>query len=74
MNAKTGSCSEEISSEEEYIAMRKGRGESGFENKNEELNGSSSEEEDIKSPNCGIKGNVENVNEETNESNSGYSR
>ena len=50
--------------------MRKGRRKSDFENTNEELNGSSIEEEDIKSPKCGKKGDVENLNEETKESNS----
>ena len=43
LNTKTGSCSEASSSEEEDIVMRKGRRKSDFENKNEELNGSSSE-------------------------------
>ena len=41
-----------------------------FENTNKELNGSSIEEEEIKSPNCVRKGNVEIENEETKESNS----
>ena len=50
--------------------MHKGRRKSDFENTNEELNGKSIEEEDIKSPKCGRKGNVEIVNEETKESNS----
>ena len=50
--------------------MRKGRRKSDFQNRNEELNGSSSEEEEIKSPKCGVKGNAETVNEETKESNS----
>ena len=59
MNAKTGSCIEASSSEEEDIGMRKGRRKSDFENTNEELNGKSIEEEDIKSPKCGRKGNVE---------------
>ena len=45
LNAKTGSCSEASSSEEEDIGMRKVRRKSDFENTNEELNGSSSEEE-----------------------------
>ena len=44
LNAKTGSCSEAISSEEEGIGMSKSRRKSDFENTNEELNGSSSEE------------------------------
>ena len=70
LNAKTGSCSEASSSEEEDIGMRKGRRKSDLENKNKELNGSSSEEEEIKSPKCVRKGNVETVNEETKESNS----
>ena len=43
LNAKTGSFSEAISSEEGDIGMSKGRRKSDFENKNEELNGSSSE-------------------------------
>ena len=42
-NDRTGSCSEAIRSEEEDIGMSKGRRKSDFENKNEELNGSSSE-------------------------------
>ena len=50
--------------------MRKGRRKSDFENKNEELNGSSSEQEEIKLPKCGRKGNVETINEKTKESNS----
>ena len=45
--------------------MCKGRRKSDFENTNKELNGSSIEEEDIKSPKCGRKGNVETKNEET---------
>ena len=48
LNAKTGSCSEANSSEEEDIGMRQGRRKSDFDSTNEELNGSSSEEEDIK--------------------------
>ena len=32
LNAKTGSCSEASSSEEEYIGMRKGRRKSDFDN------------------------------------------
>ena len=43
LNAKTGSCSEASSSEEEYIGMRKGRINSDLENTNEESNGKSSE-------------------------------
>ena len=69
LNAKTGSCSEASSSEEEDIGMRKGR-KKWFENTNKKLNGSSSEEEENKSPKCGRKGNVETVNEKTKESNS----
>ena len=65
MNAKTGSCSEASSSEEEYIGMPKGRRKSDFENTKKELNGSSIEEEEIKSPKCGRKGNDETVNEES---------
>ena len=42
--------------------MRKGRRKSDFENTNKWLNGSSIEEEEIKSPKCGRKGNVETVN------------
>ena len=57
MNAKKGSCSEASSSEEEDIGIRKGRRKGDFENTNKELNGSISEEEEIKSPKCGIKGN-----------------
>ena len=41
LNAKTGSCSEASSSEEEDIGMRKGRRKSDFENTNKKLNGSS---------------------------------
>ena len=58
LNAKTGSCSEASSIEEEDIGMHKGRRKSDFENTNEELNGSSSEEEEIISPKCDRKGNV----------------
>ena len=50
--------------------MRKGRIKNDFENINEELNGISSEEEEIKPPKCGRKGNVDTLNEETKESNS----
>ena len=70
MNAKTGSCIEASSSEEEDIGMRKGRRKSDFDNTNKEWNGSIIEEEEIKSPKCGRKGNVETKNEETKESNS----
>ena len=56
MNAKTGSCSEASSSEEEDIGIRKGRRKSDFKNTNKELNGVSSEEEEIKPPKCGRKG------------------
>ena len=70
MNAKTGSCSEASSSEEEDIGMRKDRRKSDFENTNEELNGKIIEEEEIKSLKCGRKVNVETVNEETKEKNS----
>ena len=69
LNAKTDSCSEASSSEEEVIEMSKGRRKSDFENTNKELNGSSIEEEDIKSPKCGRTGNFETVNEETKENN-----
>ena len=65
LNAKTGSCSESISSEEEDFGMRKSRRKSDFENTNEESNGKSIEEEEIKSPKSDRKGDVENVNEET---------
>ena len=61
MNAKTGSCSEASSSEEEYIGMRKGRRKSDCENTNKKLNGKNIEEEEIKSPKCAKKGDVENV-------------
>ena len=37
MNAKTGSCSEASSSEEEDIGIHKGRRKSDFDNTNEEL-------------------------------------
>ena len=50
--------------------MRKGKRTFYFENTNEESNGKSIEEEEIKSPKCGRKGDVENVNEETKERNS----
>ena len=70
LNAKTGSCSEVSSSEEEYIGMRKGRRKSDLENTSKELNGSSIEEGDIKSPKCGRKVHVETKNEESKESNS----
>ena len=65
LNAKTGSCSEASSSEDEDIGMRKGRRKSDFDNTNGELNGKNIEEEQIKSPKCGNRGNVETVNEET---------
>ena len=70
MNAKTGSCSEAISSEEEDVGMSKNRRKGYFVNKKEESNGKNIEEEEIKSPKCGGKGDVENVNEETKERNS----
>ena len=41
-----------------------------FEHTDEESDGKSIEEEEIKLPKCGKKGDVENVNEETKESNS----
>ena len=47
LNAKTGSCSEASSSEEEDIGMCKGRRKSDFDNTNKEINESSSEEEEI---------------------------
>ena len=50
--------------------MRKGKRTFYFENTNEESNGKGVEEEEIKSYQCGRKGDVENVNEETKESNS----
>ena len=50
--------------------MHKGRRKIDFENTNKGLNGSSIEQEDIKSPKYGRKGIVETVNEETKESNS----
>ena len=70
LNAKTGSCSEASSSEEEDIGICKGSRKRDFDNTNKELNGSSIEEDEIKSPKCGRKGNVETVNEETKKSNS----
>ena len=70
MNAKTGSCSEASSSEEEDIGMINGMRKNNFENTNKELNGKRIEQEEIKSPKCGRKGNIETVNEETKESNS----
>ena len=48
LNAKTGSCSGAIISEEEDIGMLKGRRKSDFQNTDKELNGGSSEEEYIK--------------------------
>ena len=63
MNAKTVSCSEASSSDEEDVGIRKGRRKIDFENTNKELNVSSIEEEEIKSPKCGITGNVETKNE-----------
>ena len=42
--------------------MRKGRRKRYFQNTNKELNGKIIEEEEIKSPKCGRKGNVETVN------------
>ena len=55
LNVKTGSFSQASISEEEDIGMRKGRRKGDFDNKNEELNGSSSEEEEIKPTKCGRK-------------------
>ena len=69
-NADTPLWSEENSSEEEDIVMRKGRRKSNVENKNEELKGESSEEGYIKIPECNRKGHVETVNEETKENSS----
>ena len=48
LNAKTGSCSEASSSEEEDVGIRRSRRNSDFENTNEESNGKSIEEEEIK--------------------------
>ena len=45
MNAKTGSCIEASSSEEEDDVIRKSRRKSDFENTNEYSNGKSIEEE-----------------------------
>ena len=70
LNAKTVSCSEASSSEEEDIGIRKSRRKSDFENKNKELNGSGIEEEEIKSSKWGRKGSVETKNEKTKEINS----
>ena len=47
-NADTQQWSEAISSEEEYIGMRKGGRKSNVENTNKEVKGESSEEEEIK--------------------------
>ena len=58
MNAKTASCSESRSSEEEYIGMRKGR------RKSEETKESNSEEEDIGIRNCRRKSRIDKINEE----------
>ena len=69
MNAKTGSCSEASSSEEEDIGMRKGRRKSDFENTNEELNGSSIEER-LDHLSLVEKVALKLKNEETKESNS----
>ena len=49
-NAKKGACSEASISEEEDVGMRKSRRKGDFEHTNEESNGKSSEEEDIKLP------------------------
>ena len=43
--------------------MHNSRKNSDFEHTNEESNGKSSEEEDIKLPKCGRKGDAENLNE-----------
>ena len=45
--------------------MCKSRRKSDFEHTNKESNGKSIEEEEIKLPKCGRKGDVKNVNEET---------
>ena len=50
--------------------MRKIRRKSDFKNTNEESNGKIIEEEEIKLPKFGRKGDVENVDEETKEINS----
>ena len=47
--------------------MRKGMRKFNFENKNKEVKGKSSEEEEIKILKCSIKGHVETVNEEMKE-------
>ena len=62
LNAKTGSCIEASSNEEEDNGMPKGQRKSDFDDTNKELNGSSIEEEEIKSINCGRKGKVETKN------------
>ena len=55
LNAKTGSCIESSSSEEEDVGMRKNRRKSDFDNTNEESNGKTIEEEEIKLPRYGKK-------------------
>ena len=50
--------------------MRKGRRKSNVQNTKEEAKGKSSEEEQIKIPNCIRKSHVETVDEETRESSS----
>ena len=50
--------------------MCKNSRQNDFEKTNEESNGKSIEEEEIKLPKCGRKGYFENVDEETKESNS----
>ena len=62
-NAKKGTCSHASSSEEEGVGMRKGRRKDDFDYANEESNGKSIEEEEIKLPKCGRKDGVTNLNE-----------
>ena len=62
LNEKTGSFIEVSSSEEEDVGMRKIRRKIDFDNTNKESNGNIIEEEEIKLPKFGRKGDVKNVN------------
>ena len=64
----TSRWSEASSTEEEYIGMRKGRRKNNVDNKNKEVKGKVSEEEEIKIPKCIRKSHVETVNDKRRES------
>ena len=57
-NAKTGACSEASSSEEEYVGMRKSRRKVILSIQTKNQMEKSIEEEEIKLPKCGRKGDV----------------